>query len=314
MHSAGPSISKSSRSVNIATTTISPYYHPHCTHEIGSAKFPYAVKCSFCRKIYERAGAYKTHLRRPHANLDIVHASTIQNPPAYILADWGTDESDANKPIEHGASAHASDPAGDTASSEAEAPDDTVRREPETEVLKDNTYPVAAEQQDELGAHEAIGDVKEYNEECRDLCENPWALFASAQGFKLDFSCIESKISKTRINNYFSNDIGNSTSVGCSSMHILENLLRHLDPYSPYLQWLEGHVEDGQRTLLFFYRNRLDCVKYLLRLMLYCDDLVHAPRREYDQSGQRIYAERHTADWWWDIQVLPCCLYYLKAY
>jgi len=74
-------------------------------------------------------------------------------------------------------------------------------------------------------------------------------------------------------------------------MHTLENLLRHLDPYSPYLQWLEGHVEDGQRTLPFFYRNVLACVRYLLRRIAYRDDFVYAPRREYDQSGQRIYAE-----------------------
>jgi len=108
-------------------------------------------------------------------------------------------------------------------------------REPETEVLVDNTYPVAAEQEDYPGAGEVIGEVKEYKEECRDLCENPWAPFASAQGFKLASWFIESKVSKRRINDYFSNGIGNWTSVGYSSMHTLENLLRHLDPYSPYL-------------------------------------------------------------------------------
>ena len=163
------------------------------------------------------------------------------------------------------------------------------------------------------GAGEAIGEVKEYKEESRDLCENPWAPLASAQGFKLASWFIESKVSKTRINDYFSNGIGNSTSVGYSSMHTLENLLRHLDPYSPYLQWLEGHVEDGQRTLPFFYRNVLDCVRYLLRQIAYRDDLVYAPRREYDQSGQRIYAEMHTADWWWDVQVLPRSLFHVKS-
>jgi len=43
-------------------------------------------------------------------------------------------------------------------------------------------------------------------------------------------------------------------------------------------------------------------------------DVVYAPRPEYDQSGQRIYAEMHTADWWWDVQVLPRSLFYVKAY
>jgi len=272
------------------------------------------VKCSFCRKRYARACAYETHLRTAHANLDIVLASTIRNPPVAVLTYRGTDLSDANEPIEHSDSDYESDPAGDTPGSERDAPDDTLRREPETEVVEDNTYPVAAEQEDYPGAGEAIGEVKEYKEQCRDLCENPWAPFASAQGFRLASWFIESKVSKIRINDYFSNGIGNSTSIGYSSMHTLENLLRHLDPYSPYLQWLEGHVEDGQRTLPFFYRNVLDCVRYLLPQIAYRDDLVYAPRREYDQSGHRIYAEMHTADWWWDVQGLPCSLFYVKAY
>jgi len=159
---------------------------------------------------------------------------------------------------------------------------------PKQKYSRGNTYPVAAEQEDYPGTGEPIGEVKEYKEECRDVCENPWAPFASAQGFKLASSFIESKVSKTRINDYFLNGIGNSTSIGYSSMHMLENLLRHLDPYSPYLQWLEGHVEHSQRTLPFFYRNAPDCARHLPRQIAYHDDLVYAPRREYDQSGHRI--------------------------
>jgi len=272
------------------------------------------VKCSFCRKRYERAGAYETPLRSAHANLDIILASTIRNPPADVLTDRGTDLSDTNEPIQHSDSDYQSDPAGDTAGSERDAPDDTLRREPETEILEANTYPVATEQEHYPGAGEAIGEVKEYKKECRNLCENPWAPFASAQGFKLASWFIESKVSKTRINDYISNRIRNSTSVGSSSMHTLQNLLRHMDLYSPYLQRLEGHVEDGQGTLPFFYQNVLDCVRYLLRQIAYRDDLVYAPRREYDQSRQRIYAEMHTADWGWDVQVLPRTLFYVKAY
>jgi len=253
-------------------------------------------------------------LRSAHTNLDIVLASTIWNPPADVLTDRGTDLSDANDPIEHSDSDYESDPTGDTAGSERDAPDHTLRREPKPEVLEDNTYPVAAEQADYPGAGEAIGDVKEYKQECRDLCENPWSPLASAQGFKLASWLIESKVSKTLINHYFSNGIGNSTSVGYSPMNTLENLLQHLDPYSPYLQWLKGHVEDGQRTLLFFYRNVLDCIRYLLRQIAYHDDLVYVPRCEYDQSGQRIYAEMHTADCWWDVQVLSRSLLNMKAY
>ena len=86
-------------------------------------------------------------------------------------------------------------------------------------------------------------------------------------------------------------------------MHTLENHLRLLDPYSQYLQWFEGQVEDGQRTLPFFYRDVLGCVRYLLRQIAYREDLVYAPWREYDPTGHRIYPEIDTADWWWDVQV-----------
>jgi len=132
---------------------------------------------------------------------------------------------------------------------------------------------------------------------------DPWARFNSGEGFKLASWFIDGKVSKTRINDYFSWCLGNAESVGYSSMHMLENHLRFRDPYSQYLQWFEGHVEDGQRTLPFFYRYVLGCVRYLLRQITYRDDLVYARQREYDPSGQRIYAEMHAADLWWDLQV-----------
>jgi len=86
-------------------------------------------------------------------------------------------------------------------------------------------------------------------------------------------------------------------------MHRLANHLRSLDPYGQYLQWFEGQVLYDKRTLLFFYCDILNCVRYLLRQITYRDDLVYVPRQEYDQNGERIYAEMHTAEWWWDVQV-----------
>jgi len=118
------------------------------------------VKGSFCRKRSDRAGAYETRLRSAHANLDIVLASTIGNPPADVLTDRGTNLSDSNETIEHSDLDYESDSAGDTAGSERDAPDDRLRREPETEVLEDNTYPVAAEQEDYPGAGKPLERLK----------------------------------------------------------------------------------------------------------------------------------------------------------
>ena len=52
-------------------------------------------------------------------------------------------------------------------------------------------------------------------------------------------------------------------------MHTLENHLQSLDRCSPYIQWFAGQVDDSKRMLPFFYRNVLDCVRYLLCQIAY---------------------------------------------
>ena len=93
---------------------------------------------------------------------------------------------------------------------------------------------------------------------------------------------IQNIVCKSQIKEYFTNRLGTSSLAGYNSMHSLENHLRILDPYSAYLQWFEGQVEDNSRTVPFCYRNILDCIRYLLRQIAYRDDLVYVPRREYD--------------------------------
>jgi len=66
------------------------------------------------------------------------------------------------------------------------------------------------------------------------------------------------------------------------------------DPHSSYLQWFEGLVDESKRTLPFFYRNVLDCVRSLFCQIACQDDLVYVPRREFAPNGKRIYAEMET--------------------
>jgi len=252
-------------------------------------------KYPFCRLKYTRSGAYEKHLRTAHAGLDIVLASTVQ----YINMESSvSDNPDASKRPD-------SDCKSDPGPAGLE-PDEFCRDiayEPDTEVLDDATSPSAGKQIHYEGAGQVIGDVDGFEHEYSTLCYNLWAPFNSEQGFKLASWFIEGKVCKSRINQYFSSGLGDAESVGYSSMHKLENYLQLLDPYSQYLQWFEEQVEDCQRTLPFFYRNVLDCVRYLLRQIAYRDDFVYVLRHEYDSTGQRIYAEMHTADSWWDVQV-----------
>ena len=76
-----------------------------------------------------------------------------------------------------------------------------------------------------------------------------------------------------------------------------------LDPVCETLVWAEASIDDGRYATTFYYRNNIDCVSYLIRQVAYSSDMVYARIREYDSSGEGLYSEMHTADWWWDMQV-----------
>jgi len=228
-------------------------------------------KCPFCRRKYTLSGAYEKHLRNAHANLDIVLASTIKytsspttnhNKGSNILPHEGHLRLDSD---------HESDP--DPTGHVYGAFDD-ISHKSDTEILNETASPLPNKPMLYEGAAESIRDVQGFEQEQRNLSEHPWSPFSSAHGFKLAALFIEGKVPKSRINEYFSSGLGNTSSAGYTSMHTLENLLQALDPHSAYLQWNKGQVDDGKRTLPFFYRNILDCVRYLLRQITYRDDFV----------------------------------------
>jgi len=229
-----------------------------------------------------------------HASLDIVLASTIQYnniQTGELLNTGASPRQDSN---------YESDPGPAGLESDAFCPD--IAYESDAEVFGTSSA-CAGKQNHFEGAGEVIGDVAGFEDEDSNRCGDPWAPFNRAEGFKLASWFIEGKVSNIRIKDYLSSGLGNAERVGYSSVHTLDNDLRFLDPYSQYLQWFAGQVENSQRTLAFFYRSVVGCVSYLLRQIAYRDDLIYVPRWEYEPSGQRIYAEMHTADWWWGLQV-----------
>jgi len=220
-------------------------------------------KCPFCRLKFIWSGAYEKHLRTAHANRGIVLGSTVGYPssgdiindvePSILFHPEVSEIQDSDYESDLDPTGHELD-VFTAHTSDSEIPDDSTSSLPG----RQEHYPCAGE---------AIGDVDSFEQENSNRCEDPWALFTCAQGFKLASWFIKSKVPKSRINEYFSSGLGSSALVGYSSMHTLENHLRSLDPLGLYLQWFEGQVEDSKRTLPFFYRNVLDCVRYLLRQM-----------------------------------------------
>jgi len=250
-------------------------------------------KNPFCRRKYIRPGAYQKHLRTAPTNLDIVLASTVGYPLSrYIINDMETSifHHPEARELEH--SDYISDP--DPTGYELHT---FTAHHSDTEIPDDSTSSLTPRQDEYPHSGEAIGDINRVEQENSNLCNDLWAQFSCGQGFKLGSWFIQSKVPKSRINEYFSSRLGSSALVGYSSMHTLENHLRLLDPHSSYLQAFEGQVEDSKRSLLVFYRNVLDCVRYLLRQIAYQDDLVYTRRLEFKPTGERIYAEMHTVDW-----------------
>jgi len=232
-------------------------------------------KCAFCRRKYIRSGAYEKHLRTAHANLDIVLGSTVGYPSSGDMIN------DMETSILHHLEA------SDLQDSHYESyPDPTgheldawTAHKSDTEIADDSTSSLPGRQEEYPRPGAAIRDVDGFEQENSNLWEDLWAPFSCAQGFKQASWFIQSKVPKSRINEYFSNGLGNSALVGYSSMPTLENHLRSLDPHSSYLQWFEGQVEDSKTTLPLFYRNVLDCVRYLLCQIAYQDDWVYAAGR-----------------------------------
>jgi len=61
--------------------------------------------------------------------------------------------------------------------------------------------------------------------------------------------------------------------------------------------WAEASIDDGQHATTFYYRNIIDCVRYLICQVTYSSYIVYTPIREYESSGERLYSEMHTVDW-----------------
>jgi len=196
-----------------------------------------------------------------HAGLVLVLASTVQYINMESSVSHNPDASERQD------SDCESDPG--PAGSEPDELCRDIAYESDNEVFNDGTSPSAGIQIHYEGAGQVIGDVNGFEHEYSNLCDDPWAPFNSEQGFKLASWFIEGKVSKSRINQYFSSGLGAAQLVRYSSMHTLGNHLRLLDLYSQYLQWFEGQVEAGQRTLPFFYCNVLGCVRYRLGQIAY---------------------------------------------
>ena len=209
------------------------------------------------------------------------------------------DESDSDYESDPGLEAIDCDSAGDEMDNDTQH--DSDAEDSDTFQPPDMASP--SSQQTIPGTGRAIGDVSGYAELNKAMKDDLWSPFSSEDDFNLASWFVRGKIAKSQINDYFAKGLGSRGAGSFRSAYTLRKHLEVLDPFGEYLAWTEATVDDGKHETTCYYRNVVDCVRYLIRQVAYRLDMVYEPIREYNSSGERLYSEMHTADWWWETQV-----------
>jgi len=82
--------------------------------------------------------------------------------------------------------------------------------------------------------------------------------------------------------------------ISFSSPHTLEKKFSRMtaDP-----EWRNGYVDFKMaRNIEFWYRDVLECIKYLLGRQSYGGNMLWSPVREFDASGKQVYTEMNTGN------------------
>ena len=274
-----------------------------------------STKCPYCRRRYQHAAAYEKHVRAAHHDILLFRRQTADFGSATssvqtsFIEDATANQRDTSAGDEFaegwGNSDYESDPAilsHDLRSEQervGDMEDDSdsagVSRQPDTSIpWSRQTIPDAGR---------PLGDVTGYEELNQAMLDQPWFPFSSERDFNLASWFVQSKVAKTRIDDYFGKGLGGMERGSFRSAYSLEKQLETLDPFREYLSWTEARLESGEHLTTFYYRNIVSCVRYLIRQVAYKEHMVYAPIREYDSNGDQLYSEMHTADWWWETQV-----------
>ena len=258
-----------------------------------------STKCPYCRRRYQQAAAYKKHLETMHHDI-LVSLRAIVDTTLPGLRTFSPDENSYQ-----GDSDYESDQMLEIADCYAASndPGDMQHDSDEQDFSQPLDRGRPSSQESIPCAGRALGDVAGYTELNESMKNDPLNPFSSEADFNLASWLVQSKVSKSQIDLYFAEGLGGMDARSFWSAYTLQQHLDILDLFGEYLTWREAAIGDGRYTTTFDYTNALDCVRYLVRQVAYRSDMVYVPIREYDSSGERLYSEMHTADWWWDTQV-----------
>ena len=274
-----------------------------------------STKCPYCRRRYQHAADYEKHVWAAHHDIllfrrqiaDFGSATSsvqtsfiedeIRNQRDTSAADefaegWGDSDYESDLAILRHDLRSEQERVGDM---EDDSDSEGVSRRP------DISIPWSRQTMPDAGR--PLGDVTGYDELNQAMLEEPWSPFSSERDFNLDSWFVQSKVAKTRIDNYFGKGLGGMERGSFRSACWLGGRLGTLGLFGGCLSWAGAILKSGEQSTTFYYRNIVSCVRYHIVQVAYKEHMVYAPIREYDSNGDQLYWEMHTADWWWETQV-----------
>ncbi|KAI4086595.1 MAG: hypothetical protein L6R37_008402, partial [Teloschistes peruensis] len=126
--------------------------------------------------------------------------------------------------------------------------------------------------------------------------------FLTKHSYELADWFIKHKVGKGAINDFFKRKLGREDTSFSSTYGLRQKVCQLYEELGEN-SWEFRTVEfqPGVKTE-FWYRDPMLVIQYLLRQRLYAKDMAYAPYKDYNESGERVYGELHTADWWWETQ------------
>lgn len=262
-------------------------------------------RCPFCIRSYASPGSFDRHLSRVHAEkaVEWYNSQLTRRAEDSVSLVEGPGGLYGNELLNVGTFS-LGPTSVDQSESDNESNDDT-----DSLTERDSMFRPATTVYE--GAGEQLFPSTGYSESSESLLSNPWQPFKSAKEFELSRWFLRSHVSQGQIDDFF-----RAAGAGKGSYHNGKGFTRHLDEMVSRdglgrESWMHSEVELGGEKIAYYYRDPMSVVRFLLGQRAFRESLVYAPTMEYNELGERMYGEMHTADWWWEMQV---CKALVNAY
>ena len=200
-------------------------------------------------------------------HLDIVLSLTVIADPAAMGPTFVPDELENLTDSDYQFDCRLEIPDFHTASGEIE----DMQNDSDTEDISHPPVRVRPSGQESIpGAGRPLCEVAGYTELHKAMTDDPWSPFSQENDLNLVSWFVRSKVAKLEIDAYFAEGLGRTDSGSFASAYPLRQHLDILDPFREYLVWAEASIDDGPHATTFYYRNIIDCVRYLIRQVAYC--------------------------------------------